>query len=43
MSTKKDLTRREFVAGAGKATLSAMVAASGPLACLHGSYLEKAQ
>jgi predicted dehydrogenase len=31
MSTKKDLTRREFVAGAGKATLGAMVAASGPL------------
>src|SRR5258708_22394041 len=31
MSTKKDLTRREFVAGAGKATLGAMVAASAPL------------
>jgi predicted dehydrogenase len=31
MSNKKDLTRREFVAGAGKATLGAMVAASGPL------------
>jgi predicted dehydrogenase len=31
MPNKKDLTRREFVAGAGKATLGAMVAASGPL------------
>src|SRR5450631_88106 len=31
MSTKKDLTRREFVAGAGKATLGAMVAAGVPL------------
>jgi hypothetical protein len=30
MSTKKDLTRREFVAGAGKATLGAMVAAGVP-------------
>jgi predicted dehydrogenase len=31
MAVKKDLTRREFVAGAGKATLGAMVAAGGPL------------
>ena len=31
MSKTKDLTRREFVAGAGKATLGAMVAASAPL------------
>jgi hypothetical protein len=31
MSTKKDLTRREFVAGAGKATLGAMVVAGAPL------------
>ena len=31
MSKSKDLTRREFVAGAGKATLGAMVAASAPL------------
>ncbi len=31
MSTPKDLTRREFVAGAGKASIGAMVAASAPL------------
>jgi predicted dehydrogenase len=31
MSNTKDLTRREFVAGAGKVTLGAMVAASAPL------------
>ena len=31
MSDTKDLTRREFVAGAGKATLGAMVASSAPL------------
>src|ERR1700733_15438183 len=31
MPKTKDLTRREFVAGAGQATLGAMVAASGPL------------
>jgi predicted dehydrogenase len=31
MAVKKDLTRREFVAGAGKATLGAMVVAGGPL------------
>src|SRR5882757_9126561 len=31
MSKPKDLTRREFVAGAGKASLGAMVAASVPL------------
>src|SRR5277367_5060489 len=31
MPNTKDLTRREFVAGAGKATLGAMVAASAPL------------
>jgi predicted dehydrogenase len=31
MSTTKDLTRREFVAGAGKATLGAMAATSAPL------------
>jgi predicted dehydrogenase len=31
MSNTKDLTRREFVAGAGKATLGAMVAVSAPL------------
>jgi predicted dehydrogenase len=31
MSKKKDLTRREFVAGAGKVTLGAMLAASAPL------------
>jgi predicted dehydrogenase len=31
MANKKDLTRREFVAGAGHATLGAMVAASAPL------------
>ena len=31
MANKKDLTRREFVAGAGRATLGAMVAASAPL------------
>ena len=31
MPTKKDLTRRDFVAGAGKATLGAMLAAGGPL------------
>jgi predicted dehydrogenase len=31
MSNPKDLTRREFVAGAGKATLGTMVAASAPL------------
>lgn len=30
MSTPKDLTRREFVAGAGKASIGAMVAASAP-------------
>ena len=31
MSNPKDLTRREFVAGAGKVSLGAMVAASAPL------------
>ncbi|HEY0803301.1 MAG TPA: Gfo/Idh/MocA family oxidoreductase, partial [Steroidobacteraceae bacterium] len=31
MSKTKDLTRREFVAGAGKVSLAAMVAASAPL------------
>jgi predicted dehydrogenase len=31
MSKKNDLTRREFVAGAGKATIGAMVAASAPM------------
>jgi predicted dehydrogenase len=31
MSDKKDLTRREFVSGAGKATLSAMAVAGAPL------------
>src|SRR6202167_3084222 len=31
MPNTKDLTRREFVAGAGKATLGAMVAASAPM------------
>src|SRR5258708_10512888 len=31
MSKTKDLTRREFVAGAGKATLGAMVATGAPL------------
>ena len=31
MSDTKDLTRREFVAGAGKATLGAMVATGAPL------------
>ena len=31
MSNTKDLTRREFVAGAGKASIGAMVAASAPL------------
>jgi len=31
MSNTKDLTRREFVAGTGNATLGAMVAASAPL------------
>ena len=31
MSNSKDLTRREFVAGAGKASLGAMIAASAPL------------
>jgi predicted dehydrogenase len=31
MTNKKDLTRREFVAGASKATIGAMVAASAPL------------
>jgi hypothetical protein len=31
MSKTKDLTRREFVAGAGKASLGAMVVASAPM------------
>ena len=31
MSNTQDLTRREFVAGAGKATLGTMVATSAPL------------
>jgi hypothetical protein len=31
MSTTKDLTRREFVAGTGYATLGALAAASAPL------------
>ena len=31
MSEPKDLTRREFVTEAGKATLGTMVAASAPL------------
>jgi hypothetical protein len=39
MSNTKDLTRREFVAGTGRATLGAMVAASAPLIVLKPTTL----